>query len=318
MELKVIGKLYGQVGISQAYRILGLGDRDSNSPTYGCFDRYYWHYRQMDFVNSRFQEAAHFLALLYLYNHPENRFYQKQKVLDWAMAAITQWENIQRLDGSFDEYWPFERSFCVTSFTLYAAAETCRLLKCSPPEHAIRKACGWLKVRENPAVLNQMAASGLALQISAELLNDDIIRSAAQSRIERVLEMQDPSGYFVEYGGYDIGYLTITLSLLSAYALHTDDQQVKDALKPAFRFLDDKIFKNGTFDYQTTSRHSQYFYPFGFAAMNELELLSRHYQGLKNNEVLNPAWLDDRYCLPTAIDYLQTGLLTMEPHRFSS
>jgi len=299
---------YGLIGLSQAYRILGLGDRDPHSPTYGCFDRYYWHYRQVDFVNARFQEASHYLALLYHYPHPQNRFHHQSQIAEWANAAVRFWARIQRGDGSFDEYWPFERSFCVTSFTLYAATETCRLLSLSPPETAVRKAAIWLANHENPLVLNQMAASAVALYLSGELLRDDSILAAARKRIDRVLSLQNPAGYFEEYGGYDIGYLSITLSCLAKYYERSGDERLVAAMQRGFRFLDDKIAQNGTFDYQSTSRKTQYLYPFGFRFMQEWQLLSRHAVGLKNNDVLTPAWCDDRYCLPLAIDYLQTAL----------
>lgn len=307
---------YGDAALSQACRILGLGDRNELSKTYGCFDRYFWHYRQTDFVNARFQEAGHFLALLYLFNHPQNRFYHQHAIYEWAAAAVRFWTIIQRPDGSFDEYWPYERSFCVTSFTLYAAAETCRLLQCPVPENALRKAARWLIARNNPLVMNQMAASAVALQIAGELLEDPSIQKAAEERIGFIVAQQHPSGYFTEYGGYDIGYQTISLSCLGQYYLHTHNEAVREAVRRGFRFLDDKIESNGTYDYQNTSRKTQYFYPFGFRVFEEWDLLARHFNGLIRNEAIQPGWFDDRYCLPLAIDYLQTAVYDAENHVF--
>jgi hypothetical protein len=307
-------EIYGIKAIDQAYRILGLGDRRPDSQTFGCFDRYYWHYKQTDFVNARFQESSQFLALLFSYNHPENRFYQNEKIYQWAQAAVDQWTKIQRPDGSFDEYWPFERSFCVTSFTLYAASETCRLLNfIKKPTTALSKAAKWLMKRENPIVMNQMAASAIALRISGEILEDDSILDVAQQRIHRILERQSPSGYFDEYGGYDIGYQTISLSCLAQFYLHTNDNDIKEAMRRGFRFLDTKIEENGSYDYSKTSRKTQYFYPYGFRVLDEWDLLNKHITGLKNNEVINPSWCDDRYCLPLAIDYLQTAYYDSNP-----
>lgn len=317
-NISIDTSIYGQIALSQAYRILGLGDRESDSPTYGCFDRYYWHYRQTDFVNARFQEAGHFLSLLYLYNHPDNRFYQKTTIYDWAAAAVQYWTKIQCPDGSFNEYWPFERSFCVTSFTLYAAAESCRRLNCSIPETAIRKAAQWLAHHDNPLVLNQMAASAVALHLSGEILQDNTFLNAAARRIEQIIALQDPTGYFPEYGGYDIGYQTISLSCLSKYQELCRDQRLSESLEKGFRFLEDKILSNGTFDYRSTSRKTQYIYPFGLCAGKQWDLLSRHIRGLEQNEVLHPGWCDDRYCLPLAIDYLQTVLVDKSPEHPNS
>jgi hypothetical protein len=310
-------KKYGEIALSQANRILGLGDRDEFSESYGCYDRYYWHYRQVDFVNARFQEASQFLALLYLYNHPQNRFFHKQRIYEWAASAVKFWTRIQRSDGSFDEYWPFERSFCVTSFTLYATAETCRLIECPTPKDSLYKAAKWLLVRDNPIVMNQMAASAVALRITGELLEDDEIIDASAKRINYVIENQNSQGFFEEYGGYDIGYQTITLSCLGQYILHTKDEEAKKAALKGFRFLDDKISENGAYDYKNTSRKTQYFYPFGFLVLKENDLLQRHLNGLENNDVINPSWFDDRYCLPLAIDYLQTAVYDSGANSFS-
>lgn len=300
--------IYGETAISQAYRILGFLDRDPESPHYGCFERNYWHYRQTDFVDGRRQEAAHFLALLYQYDHPANRFYRKERIRDWAAAAVRFWASIQRQDGSFDEYWPFERSFVATAFSLHAAAEACRILDLPPPADAIRKACRWLEGRGNMMVLNQMAGAAAALAGCAALLGDDGILRAAGAKMSLLLENQADEGYFEEYGGYDIGYLTINLSYLVKYELRTKSGVTMESVKRAMRFLDGKIFENGTYDYHAASRRTQYVYPFALRAMEEWELLSRHRRGLANNEVVNPSWMDDRYCVPLAIDYLQTAM----------
>ncbi len=303
--------IYGQVALSQAYRILGLGDRDENSPCYGCFDRSYWHYRQTDIVNARFQETCHFLALLYVYPASDNRFYQKDIIREWADATVDFWTYIQRSDGSFDEYWPFERSFVATAFSLAAAAETCLILSLDPPKDSILKACRWLDDNENLAVLNQMAGAAVALASSGVLLDDDNLSKQARRKIDRLLDRQAPEGYFEEYGGWDIGYLTINISYLAKYVQITNDEQVIAALKKAFRFLDGKIKANGSYDYKETSRKTQFFYPFGFRVMEENDILSRHRNGVTNNEVLNPSWMDDRFCVPLSIDYLQTAYVDL-------
>lgn len=301
--------VYGSAAVDQAYRILGFADLNTDSPNFGCFDRYYWHYRQVDFINSRFQEASHYLTLLYYYNHPQNRFYQNCNVYAWAKAAVDVWTQIQNPDGSFNEYWPFERSFCVTSFTLYASAETCRLLSFAPPKDHIHRTAKWLSKHENPDVLNQMAASAVALYISGEVLEDETVTGWATNRMNTILDMQHPDGYFAEYGGADIGYLTITLALLAKYYEQSKDERIPIAAEKACRYLDDKIEANGTYDNSNTSRKTQYIYPYGLCAFNEWDLASRHLKGLQNNEVLCPAWMDDRYCLQLATDYLQSAML---------
>ncbi len=300
--------LYGETAISQAYRILSLGCRESTSSNYGCFERYYWHYQQIDFVNARFQEAALFLALLFSYKHPKNRFFKKEKIKDWTKAAINYWQKIQHKDGSFDEYWPNERSFIATAFSTYAVVEACRLLALTLPQREIEAACRWLSAHENMDVLNQMAAAASALLISGIVLDDDRIKKWAFAKMDVLLSNQNPEGYFKEYGGYDIGYLTITLSYLGKFFAETREVRVKEAALKACQYLKDKIRQDGTYDYRKTSRKTQYIYPFGLQVFRQKDLLSRHLFGLKNDLVVNPKWMDDRFCLPLSIDYLQTAM----------
>jgi len=38
------------------------------------------------------------------------------------------------------------------------------------------------------------------------------------------------------------------------------------------------------------------------------KIIKEHINGLKNNKILNPSWMDDRYVIPITTDYLQTYL----------
>jgi hypothetical protein len=50
--------------------VLTLLDRKEGSKTYGCFDRYYWRYKMIDFPGSTFQNAVLALALVYTHDYP--------------------------------------------------------------------------------------------------------------------------------------------------------------------------------------------------------------------------------------------------------
>ncbi len=300
--------LYNEIALRQAQRILGLGDRDPSSETYGCFDRYYWHYRQVDFTNARFQEASHYLALLHVVDHPKNRFHKKSIIKDWANASVRYWAWIQVPDGSFNENWPNERSISATVFSTYAIAETCRLLVLNPPGAQLRKACQWIHSHQKCMESNQLAASAAALLLTSILLNDKTIRQFAEQQLDSLLSLQHPEGYFIEHNEFGTDCLTITLSYLAEYYIHHSDPRIEDAMRKAFRFLDDNIQTDGTCDYENNGRKTQHFFPYGFVVLNEWELLNRHLNGLAQNQVLQPAWLDDRNCLPVATNYLRTAL----------
>src|SRR5689334_6317799 len=55
-------------------RLLGAVDRNPYRPTYGCFDREYWHYRTSSFPSEMHQEGVLPLALVYAHDLPGNRW----------------------------------------------------------------------------------------------------------------------------------------------------------------------------------------------------------------------------------------------------
>ena len=53
---------YAAILARYAPRVLGMLDRESLSPTYGCLDRTYWAWKFTDFPGARFQEGLCFLS----------------------------------------------------------------------------------------------------------------------------------------------------------------------------------------------------------------------------------------------------------------
>ena len=137
-------EIYGILALGQIPRILGLGDRDERSETFGCFDRYHWHYKLLDMPNARFQEVALLLALLYKNRFKGNIFYNKKKTLAWTIGAIDYWATISNKDGSVNEVYPNERSFCGTSFSAYAISEAIITLQLGK-KYDLEPTGNWLK-----------------------------------------------------------------------------------------------------------------------------------------------------------------------------
>ncbi len=108
---------YLTLAIQIAPRILSQIDRDPDSPTYGCCDRNFWHYKIRDFPSAILQQAGFGLALLYKFKNSQNPYYNKPQIKEIAFATVRFWSKIQHRDGSFDEYWPNEHGFPPTAFT---------------------------------------------------------------------------------------------------------------------------------------------------------------------------------------------------------
>ncbi len=291
--------------------MLGLIDRETGSPTFGCGDRYYWHYKLIDFPNVRFQEACLPLALLHENRLGDDRYYQNSNIKKWVAGLIDFWFRIQRKNGSFDEAYPHENSFCATSFSAWAVSESMLLMKdiCSLK---VGKAGDWLLKNQNVKVANQMAAAALALRNIYELTGDSRYAEGADEKIGLLLSSQTSDGFFPEYGGYDIGYLSVTLSLLAQYGRRSKDKRLTDSLRQAANFLESFLDGNGDFDDSRTSRRTKFIYPSGLRILGSKAVPALQ-TGLERNIVLNPAWMDDRYVIPFVTDYLMTHLEGQKP-----
>ena len=294
-----------QVGFSQLPRILGLIDRSPGSSTYGCADRHYWHYKTIDFSNARMQEACLVLVLAFLKNDPANYFYRKIKMKEWALASINYWTQKRHCDGSTDESYPFEHHFCSTAFTLYAVTETLLRLDLKP-QWDLANTGNFLLRHHNMDVANQMACAAEALYNLFLITNDKKYKTGYEEKIFRLLTMQDPKGFFCEYGGFDLGYDSITLSFLAEIFKKTGRNDIEVAAKKCVAHLNPFIDDEGYYLSERMSRETQFLYPYGFSVFSS-DILRRLELGISKNRILNPAWMDDRYCIALTANYLMTG-----------
>ncbi len=81
--------LFAREALAQIPKILTLQDRNAHSPTYGCFDRNFWHYKIIDFPSGMAAEFVWPLALAYSLKIEGNTFYQKPALRQWGAAAIS-------------------------------------------------------------------------------------------------------------------------------------------------------------------------------------------------------------------------------------
>ena len=120
--------LFAREALAQIPKILTLMDRNPHSPTYGCFDRNFWHYKIIDFPSGMSQEFVWPLALAYYTDHPANQFFQQRILRDWIEAGIRFAARSAHRDGSCDDYFPFERAGGATAFSLLACIESYELI----------------------------------------------------------------------------------------------------------------------------------------------------------------------------------------------
>jgi hypothetical protein len=111
-------KRYLHLALPYVPRILHLLDQNPYSPTYGCFDRAFWHYRTMDFPCGMSQEMVLLLALVYKNKYEGNPFHGLTRIRELAEAAIRFMLKSSHPDGTCDDYFPFERAMGALVFSL--------------------------------------------------------------------------------------------------------------------------------------------------------------------------------------------------------
>lgn len=290
-----------------APRLLGLLDRRAAEPTAGCFDRPYWRYKTADFPSAWFQNATEYLA--YLAIAGEGRW-RGAAIHDWAGLALNYSLGLVASDGSVAEAYPFERGYCASAFLAAHLAATTRLLDLTPDRRLLGMA-DFLCRPKQPVPANQLAAAALALFRLARLFDDAALATEAARRLEEVWAAQAPGGGFWEYGPGDVGYQTVTLSLLAQMDAEGYAGLPGSVLDEALQFVVDRVGPDGLFDYRATSRKTQYLYPYGLAYFRSPALAALR-RGLADGLAMRPSWFDDRYVADIATDYFRTAILMRE------
>ncbi len=291
-------------------RIIGFVDVDSNSPTFGCADRNYWHYKLNDYYNARYQELALILAFTYL--ERESFLYKNDNLLKLIKGVINFWFKGLNKNGSVNEIYPHEQSFCATSFSAYVITDTLELLELEEEKQkykeSLKKVGNWLSKNGNWHIANQIAASACALYNISKILNENRFILEAERRINILLQGYSKFGYFSEYNGFDLGYSTLTMSLLMRIYESNNDDRILEIIKKTDKKLETYFNKFAQYDSIGMSRNAQFIYPYGIAKIKSANL-EKIIRGLLEDKILNPDWLDDRYLIGLSNDYLMTYYL---------
>ncbi len=263
--------LFAELAFSYVPHVLTLVDRNRYSPTYGCFDREYWHYRTLDFPCGMSQEHVLALAMLYRWEMPGNRWFGLERMRELTVAGIRFAMKGSHGDGTCDDYFPWERAMGALAFSTYAAAEAYRMLELAEDELAafFRKRGDYLLGHnETGRLSNHQALSALALYTIYEICGDERYRRGAQERVGLALSWQHPSeGWFREYEGADAGYQTCTIDFLAKYHRKSGDESVVGPLVKAVEFCELFMHPDGSYGGEYGSRNTYHYYPHGFELM---------------------------------------------------
>jgi hypothetical protein len=254
---------------AQWKRILTQMDRDPSSPTFGCFDRNYWHYKIRDFPSSLLQQGVFTIDAVrrgVLGGAPEG-----SAVLDrWCAGALNALERQVNRAGGVDEYYPYEHSYPSAAFGLYAAGRCLFDWRRDAPHIAagvrttgLRMLAHHLSARIEQQASNQQAAGLAALALAATQPDLGVDGAVVSRHADRFFAAQHSEGWFDEYGGPDFGYLTVTIDAMVDYHDATGDARALAACDRAIAFLARLIGADGELPWTMNSRNTDYAVPYG-------------------------------------------------------
>ena len=315
---------YAKCALDQIPRLLGNMDRNSFSPTYGCFHRDYWLDKTSDFPDAVRQFGAQALALVYSNKIPNNIYFGETKILEWAIAAMDYWCSIQHNDGTFDEFYPNERGWVgPTAFTTYSIIESYTTLYKAIPEDtserikkAIEKAAYFIAKgdQEEDHLANHQAMACLAVWKAYRLLEDYNLLKAYKKLWKGFLDYHvSEEGWSREYDGIDPGYLSATVSFLAKIYQDNQDQEIKEVSSSSIKTCSYFAYPNGFYGGSTGSRNTLHFYPHGFEIFgNSIPLAQsvaeKMLVGLDQGKLVPPSIMSDRYVFYRVPEYLQSYL----------
>lgn len=258
--------------LAHVKRVLTQMDRDPGSPTYGCFDRNYWHYKIRDFPSSVLQQGIFVLEAMRRGRIASD--VPQVVIEDWCVAALNALARQAGRKGEVAEYFPFERSYPAAAFGLHAAMLVLHDWQEDAPHllgridwAPLRALALSLARREETEASNQRAVALAGLALAGRIEAMGLGPGIAESYAEGFFESQSEEGWFTEYGGPDCGYLSVTLDALVDYHDASGDERAMDACSRAVRFMASLVGPDGELPWTLNSRNTDYVVPYGLARL---------------------------------------------------
>ncbi len=294
-------------------RILLMIDRNPYSPTYGCFDRSFWHYKVSDFPCGMSQEFVLPLAMAYTFPYEDNPYFQKSRIKEFALQGIRYAAQSSHRDGTCDDYFPNERAMGALVFSLNAFCESLLYLNEKPTdllEFISKRATYLLKHNESGRLSNHQALAALALYNTWLLTNDDTFLKGTEHFVSIVEKWQSKEGWFQEYEGADPGYQSCTISFLGRLFKKNQDEHLLKLLNPAVDFSWYFMHPDGSYAGEYGSRNTYHFYPYGFEVMapynQRAAQIADHFLKVSLPNRTRYFNDDDRMCAHYVYDWLQS------------
>ena len=295
--------MFHQILNTQFPRMLSQACRDYNSPFYGCFDRNWWHYRIRDFASIMLQQGGYTAAQ---YAKLPDYLEYKDELENLAHASAIFWNERSKKRGAFEEYYPWEQGYPPLAFSTLAMAKLCLEGLVKPEEISIglKKAAKQIQNRFESQAGNQQVAGLAALSIIRKINPELVKEEKYQSLKLKTLNLQNKEGWYTEYDGPDLGYLSVTLDCLWDLYDATGDSDYLKSAQEALSFLYEFTVRRYGGAGMHNARNTDYIVPYGICRFLDQDdeklkqkssfILSTIYEGMEEKTHFFHA-IDDRY-----------------------
>jgi hypothetical protein len=243
-------------------RILTQVCRDPSHPAFGCFDRNWWHYKIRDFSSIILQQGGY---ALWQAGEEDSPDLSLQALRDLSAASCIFWNKRARLHGAFEEYYPWEQGYPPLAFSTLAVAKLVRegAVDQAKVEQGMRLAAVQLLTRFESEAANQQVAGLAALAVLRSIQPERVPADAYEHILALTLSLQTPEGWFEEYGGPDIGYLSVTIDCLWDIMDVQPDDRVRAAIIHACQFINQITALGSIHVGLHNARNTDYLVPYG-------------------------------------------------------
>lgn len=259
-------------------RLLSLFDQNQISNTFGIGDRMFWGWKTIDFANANYQGIMHGLALIVKHNICPLKL-DKKLIMKRIVNMINSIHKIIHKNGSLDEAFPYENSFCVTSLIAYDLLSTIEILENDLSEQQIKNAKkishALIKFivkndEKHGFISNHLATAAIALFKYHDLIGYEEANQKGNILLEKVLSNQSTEGWYKEYEGSDPGYQSLCTFYLAEIFNIRPSSKLKESIKKSLKYLCYFVHPDGSFGGIYGSRNTRFYYPSGFENLKQI------------------------------------------------
>jgi hypothetical protein len=282
-------------------RILTQICRDPQSPCYGSFDRNWWHYKIRDFPSIILQQGGY--TLYCAAQLPQFRD-QAENLTNLAAATCHFWNKRAIRRGAFEEYYPWEQGYPPVAFSSLSVAKLAAagVIETKMIFQGLEVAARQLQSRFESQATNQQVAGTAALCWIRKIVPSLVDEALFENICNKTLACQHEEGWYMEYGGPDLGYLSVTMDCLWDAYDATGDIRFLESAHRALDFIAPFVAMPHRGAGMHNARNTDYIVPYSSArsleikdvAQNARMVLFRVFENIGNEEHFLHA-IDDRY-----------------------